>query len=118
MPGRSFKPCSYPGCGQLTKDRSGRCEQHPKTAWERHAGNEVTRKRGTTLIRLRRQLFARDPLCAMCKAAGRVTLAVIRDHIVPLTEGGQDVESNVQGLCVECHDQKSLAERQRALARR
>lgn len=78
----------------------------------------VERKRGTTLIRLRRRLFARDPLCAMCKAAGRVTLATVRDHVVPLQEGGADEESNTQGLCAACHDQKSLAERQRGLTRR
>ena len=118
MPPRSYKPCSYPGCGNLTKDKSGRCSQHPKVPWERHAGNAVVRKRGTTLIRLRRKLFARDPLCAMCKAAGRVTLATVRDHVVPLQEGGADDESNVQGLCATCHDQKSLTERQRGLARR
>lgn len=37
------------------------------------------------------------------------------DHIIPLFEGGQDVMSNVRGVCHECHDAKSRAERTRAL---
>ena len=32
---------------------------------------------------LRRDLFAREPLCRMCKAEGRVTAATVADHIEP-----------------------------------
>jgi 5-methylcytosine-specific restriction endonuclease McrA len=39
-----------------------------------------------------------------------VRLATIRDHIVPLAEGGQDIESNVQPLCQTCSDIKTQAE--------
>jgi 5-methylcytosine-specific restriction protein A len=62
---------------------------------------------------MRASLFTRAPLCAECKRLGRVTLATQRDHIVPLEEGGADDESNEQGLCLECHDIKSKAERVR-----
>nr|WP_234983699.1 HNH endonuclease signature motif containing protein [Pseudacidovorax sp. RU35E] len=64
---------------------------------------------------MRAALFERDPLCASCKAAGLVVLATQRDHIVPLEEGGADDASNEQGLCTQCHDEKSLGERLRGL---
>jgi 5-methylcytosine-specific restriction protein A len=66
---------------------------------------------------MRAELFARAPLCAMCEAAGRVTLATQRDHIKPLAEGGADDQSNEQGLCHACHEGKSEAERLRGLRR-
>lgn len=40
-----------------------------------------------------------------------MTLASQRDHIVSLEQGGRDVESNTQGLCIPCHDLKSKRER-------
>ena len=98
------------------RDGTGRCSKHPKPNWSKKpdAPKRVT---GRKLQQLREQLFRRDPLCAECKRHGRVTLARQRDHIKPLTEGGTDTEDNVQGLCVECHDAKSLQERLRALRR-
>lgn len=62
---------------------------------------------------MREELFRREPLCVRCKERGIVRLATQRDHIVPLAEGGADDKSNEQGLCDDCHDEKSLAERVR-----
>ena len=36
-----------------------------------------------------------------------MTLATQRDHIKPLAEGGADDHTNEQGLCDECHEDKS-----------
>lgn len=44
-------------------------------------------------------------------------LATIRDHVLPLAEGGADTAANVQGLCDPCHDLKSAAERARGVDR-
>lgn len=63
---------------------------------------------------MRADLFARSPLCAECERNGRVTLATQRDHIIPLAEGGPDDETNEQGLCDDCHEEKSLGESLRA----
>ena len=52
-------------------------------------------------------------MCVMCEAQGLDSVAVIRDHIVSLSVGGQDVESNTQGLCAACHAIKSQGEAQR-----
>ena len=110
------KPCTHPGCGVLVRDGSGRCNKHPRPAWSKKV-DAPKRVTGRKLQQLREQLFRRDPLCAECKRHGRVTLASQRDHIKPLAEGGTDTDDNVQGLCIECHDAKSLQERIRAQRR-
>lgn len=116
MPVAAPRPCTYPGCGALVRDGSGRCTRHPKPSWAKKP-TASKRTRGRALQRLRAELFERQPLCADCRRNGRVTLATERDHIVPLEEGGEDVESNVQGLCADCHDAKSKAERARGVQR-
>ncbi len=62
------------------------------------------------LRRWRRQsraFLARNPLCKMCDAAGRTTLARVVDHKVP-HHGDEalfwDELGNWQGLCKPCHD--------------
>lgn len=72
---------------------------------------------GRKLQQLRKELFDREPLCRPCKERGLVVLATMRDHIVPLEEGGCDVEANVQPICEPCHDEKSKAERARGVRR-
>lgn len=116
MPVSAPRPCSHPGCGVLVRDGTGRCPKHPKQQWAKKpdAPKRIT---GRKLQRLRAELFARHPLCAECKRHGRVKLATQRDHIKSLEEGGADDDSNVQGLCQDCHDAKSKAERQRGVQR-
>ena len=46
----------------------------------------------------------------MCAECGAIEYDLYRDHIVPLGEGGLDVESNTQALCAKCHDLKTQAE--------
>lgn len=114
MPGRPARECTYPGCKTLVRDGSGRCVSHPQIAWSRDAP-PPERIRGRRLQAMRRQLFRNDPLCVECAKAGRVTLATIRDHVIPLAEGGEDDQDNTQGLCVACHDVKSQVEAARGV---
>lgn len=116
MPTAAPKPCGHPGCGKLVRDGSSRCEAHKRPEWNKKP-DAPKRMTGRKLQAARADLFRRNPLCVMCEAKGIVRLAAHRDHIVPLSEGGLDVEDNTQGLCAECHDGKSLAERLRAQAR-
>lgn len=90
---------------------------HPRPAWLKNAGT-TKRVTGRRLQQMRAAMFAADPLCAECKRHGRVTLATVRDHIKPLAEGGADSDDNAQGLCLDCHDEKTLAEALRGRARR
>jgi 5-methylcytosine-specific restriction protein A len=79
-------------------------------SWNQNNHADKRRYKGRDLQRERARLFREQPLCAECAKSGRVTVATIRDHIIPLAEGGQDVPENTQGLCVECHQRKTLAE--------
>ena len=75
------------------------------------------RVRGRALQRLRARLFEESPLCVLCLAEHRTTVATIRDHVIPLTEGGIDDDSNTQALCSACHDAKTEQEAKRGIAR-
>ena len=105
--------CTHPGCYERVT--SGRCEAHSRPAWTK--AQPTVRIRGWQLQRLREQLFAHEPLCRICRAAGVVTPATVRDHVVPLFEGGRDDESNVQALCQSCSDAKTQAESKRGQRR-
>jgi 5-methylcytosine-specific restriction protein A len=75
------------------------------------------RIRGRALQRIRAAHFSRDPLCVICMSKGRITLATDLDHIVALVNGGKDVEDNRQGLCADCHKDKTaqdMGHKQRA----
>ncbi len=98
------------------RDGSGRCAKHPREAWVKKP-TATKRITGRRLQTLRAALFERNPLCAECEKQGLITLAVHRDHVISLEEGGPDDDSNVQGLCEACHEVKSKAESARARRR-
>lgn len=95
-PPRACATCGRPGC-----------QAHRRQAW--HHAQPVPRIRGVALQRLRHQLFRTQPFCARCGVA----VATIRDHVVPLCDGGLDVETNTQPLCADCHDAKTIEESRR-----
>jgi len=109
MPMAPPRPCTT--CGKL------RCQQHRRRAgWiERPAA--VERIRGRQRQAARTRLFQRQPFCEPCLQRGVLTLATIRDHRVPLAEGGDETEQNEQAICSRCHDEKTQQESQRARAR-
>jgi len=78
----------------------------------------VKRIGGRRLQAMRAALFEREPACRVCAAAGRTTLAVIRDHIINLAEGGTEADDNCQPLCQACSDAKTHREATRGKARR
>src|SRR5262245_26690804 len=116
MPTAPLHACAEPQCGALLPAGVSRCPAHARPAWVHRT--ETKRIRGDTLQRLRRQLFAKSPLCVMCLAVGRYTIAVIRDHVIPLAEGGLDREDNVQALCRTCSDVKTFQESRQGRLRR
>lgn len=117
MPGRSFKICTYPGCSELIQTKSGRCEKHTVRKYHRDNQEGTKRITGSRLTKMRRRLFQKNPLCVMCLEQGKTTLAVQRDHIQPLAEGGSEHVSNTQALCKECHALKSAEEARRGTKR-
>jgi 5-methylcytosine-specific restriction protein A len=100
-------------CGGL------RCQAHKRKAWREKA---VTTKRtvvGRGLQAEREVLHVLQGGC--CQACGaRVKLSSstwIRDHIIPLAEGGLDEPNNTQGLCHACSEAKTKTEALRGLKR-
>lgn len=68
------------------------------------------RIRGRALQERNARLFRKNPLCVRCAERG-ITRAVDHwDHIIPLELGGADDESNLQGLCIACHNEKTAEE--------
>jgi 5-methylcytosine-specific restriction protein A len=105
------RPCSYPKCPNLD------CQEHQVPAWRTLDRLEVPRIRGRELQRRRARLFARERWCRACAQDGRRILATVRDHIVPLAEGGTEDDSNIQPLCLDCSDAKTERESRRGVQR-
>lgn len=66
---------------------------------------------------MRARLFARQPWCILCLQSGRYTRPTIRDHVIPLFEGGPDDDTNDQALCQTCSDLKTQEEARRGVRR-
>jgi 5-methylcytosine-specific restriction protein A len=99
------------------KTTGGPCPEHQharRQAWATERGT-TQRLRGRGLQQKRAALFAREPNCRECRKHGRFTKAVIRDHVIPLAEGGTDDDTNTQPLCQDCSDVKTRAESARGV---
>lgn len=66
---------------------------------------------GVALQRRRLAVWSKNPLCNHCQLFVSYPSGFELDHIIPLWQGGQDVESNCQILCVECHKKKTVEDR-------
>lgn len=72
------------------------------------------RTRGSTWMKTRDRILARDGFlcrCPACKASDSPRSADEVDHVIPLSEGGADADENLQAINHECHKSKSAAER-------
>ncbi len=115
MPWKPLKPCRYPGCPNLS-DQSY-CELHRKSAgteanraYDRNVRDREMREfyNSTEWRRLRGLKLKRCPVCEECLREGRITPAVIADHILPAREYPEHRLSmdNLQSLCRACHNKK------------
>lgn len=117
---RRLRPCLEPRCPVLVE--SGRCEQHQTgKSWTKRAEppqlQVAQRLTGRANQRRREALFLREPLCRECAKHGRTTIATIRDHVIPLAEGGTETVDNEQPLCNDCHATKTAEESARGVKR-
>lgn len=62
-------------------------------------------------MRIRESYLRRHPLCVLCLEQGKSVPALELDHVIPLAQGGQDIEANYQPLCTPHHMDKSIRER-------
>ena len=65
--------------------------------------NKEDRTRGRKWMRMRHVVLVEQPVCARCKRKPSVQV----DHIIPLCKGGTDERDNLQGLCYDCHEDKT-----------
>lgn len=76
-----------------------------------HRPGATDRLRGRAAVERRERYLRMHPLCARCESVGLVTAATVPDHKVPLWAGGKDdLETNGQALCKDCHDAKTACE--------
>lgn len=111
-----FKLCLEAGCGSPAEVR-GRCREHYRALErDRNRRRRSDPNRGARvklyhskkwLVTRRRVLFG-QPVCAI---KGCLRLASDVDHIVPLGQGGAELDRrNLQGLCAYHHALKSGGE--------
>jgi 5-methylcytosine-specific restriction enzyme A len=80
-----------------------------KRELDRQRPSAARRGYGPRWRRARAAFLARHPLCAACRAKGRVVPATVVDHLVPHRGNPERFwnEANWQGLCKPCHDRKT-----------
>lgn len=108
MPMKLKRPCRSPGCANLCENGEQYCEEHKRLA-ERHyekftRGYSAGKRYGRSWKRLRDRYVHKHPLCERCLKEGRYVTVEEVHHIVPLSEGGANDESNLMSLCRSCHE--------------
>ena len=111
MPRKPLKPCAVNGCPNLT-DKTY-CEFHRKqrnisySRFDRDKEMQLFYKSKAWRM-LRASYLEEHPLCEECQRNGRLKPAEMVDHIVPIKQGGEPLDtSNLQALCWSCHSIKS-----------
>ena len=105
MPMRPKKPCSYPGCPNLTNGRF--CEEHQREEnkrYEKYDRNPAVHRRyGRAWKRIRDKYVSLHPFCEICYAKGILVETEEVHHKKPLSEGGTHDRDNLIALCKSCH---------------
>lgn len=126
MPPSPARTCNHPGCKALSRDGSGRCESHPRKAWQ-HQGRDTSstaRGYGSAWQRLRLIVLARDCgvcQCPECKQSGRIRKASEVDHIVSKARAASmgwsqaqtDSMGNLRAVHPECHKRITMIDQGR-----
>jgi 5-methylcytosine-specific restriction protein A len=87
MPRKPKRPCSFPGCPELTDGRY--CDMHQRQVdayYNKYERDPQTRKRyDRRWKRIRDRYISEHPLCEECQKYGRLTPAEEVHHIIPLS---------------------------------
>ncbi len=110
MPSKPKRPCSSPGCPNLTDDQY--CEVHRVIERRRYdkyqRSKDVNKKYGRAWKRIRDRYAQEHPLCEICNENGRLTPADEVHHILPISQGGMHDKNNLMALCKSCHNKIHL----------
>lgn len=106
MPNKPKRPCSFPGCPNLTDGQY--CEQHRKQEQQRYnkfgRSPNANRSYGRAWKRIRDRYTEEHPLCERCLSEGRFTPVDEVHHILPVSKGGTHERTNLMSLCRSCHN--------------
>ena len=116
MPKMPGVQCSNPGCPNISG--GGLCDEcRRQRGKERRSDPEYSRAKSFYDSKqwqaIRNRQLNRKPLCEICLSVGRVARAVAVDHIIPW-KGDRSLATdptNLQSLCIICHNAKSATER-------
>lgn len=102
------RPCRKPGCGKLTTDRSGYCDEHKeygeqkKIAWfkiaDKRKESSAKRGYGSAWRKLRAAKLRQNPLCERCGEPA--TVVHHKDH-----NSWNDFWDNLESVCRNCHEE-------------
>lgn len=105
VPRKPKRPCSFPGCPNLTEGRF--CEEHQRQENQRYEKYDrdpaVRRRYGRAWKRIRDRYVSKHPFCEECYQNGLLRPVEEVHHKLPLSEGGTHEESNLISLCQSCH---------------
>lgn len=105
MPRKPKRPCSYPGCPNLTYGRF--CDKHQKDENKRYEKYDrdpaIRRRYGRAWKRIRDKYAKEHPFCEECFKKGIMVPVEEVHHIKPLSDGGTHDKSNLISLCKSCH---------------
>lgn len=109
MPRKPARPCSHPGCPELTHGRF--CPAHAKVEDERYRrwqrDPKINKRYNHRWRKIRNAYINQHPICEDCLEAGRYTPAQEVHHVVPLEHGGSHDFENLRALCKPCHSRQS-----------
>ncbi len=113
MPSLPHHYCLTPRCPNRTP--KGYCEDCQRIRYRDKdivRGSRHARGYGTKWEKRRARILKRDKYaCVPCRDGGIITSANEVDHIIPKQFGGQDLDSNLQSICHDCHAAKTAKER-------
>lgn len=114
MPSKPKKPCTYPGCPELTT--GGRCDRHKRQAsrkYDKERGTSGERGYDATWQKVREMKANQDPLCQECLKTGRTVPLDKVHHIKPIETHPELrlVMENLRSLCTPCHEAEHEGER-------
>ena len=108
MPRALPRPCTTPGCPEITE--GGPC---PKHLGARRRASDAKRDpkdksfyNSARWQNLRKLVLHRDPVCTECNQQPSTDV----DHRIALAKGGTHSEDNLRGLCGPCHARKTALE--------
>lgn len=101
------KPRLY--CAKCRAVHDDVCPKKPKHGWHRHVKSKPGRGKGWS--KRRKVVFEKNNyLCQICLIQGKITPVDLHgpnhgvcDHIIALTLGGLDEDSNLQTICQTCN---------------